>query len=558
MTDILAEIFEKAGSDEIDKIVYLIQGQVKPPFEGLDIGLGEKYIERAISIATGYSRKKVSDVFSETGDLGKTASKLKEKELQQSLVQKELTVKDVYNGMIRIAEASGRGSEDLKIKILAELLNNASPLEARYITRIPLNKLRLGVGDPTIMDALSVMKKNDKSLRENLQRGYNLCSDLGKIAKIFKEKGVEEVEKIKIEVFNPIRPALAERLKSEEGIIDKHGKTAVEGKYDGFRLECHKKGDKVKLFSRRLDDMTDMFPELVEAIKELKINELIFEGEAMSYNEEKNKFRSFQETMRRRRKYEVEEMSKKYPLKLFIFDLMYLEGKDYTNKPYMERRKKLEEILSEKNEESTLRISEMKITDDPEEVQRIFEENLSKGLEGIIAKDPEASYKAGSRGWRWIKLKKSYEGELADTIDILIVGYYKGKGSRTKFGFGGLLGCVYNKEKDIFETVAKVGTGFTEEQMKKFSEKLGEIKIERKPVRVDSKIEPDYWVEPKYVVTVNADEITKSPEHTCGSKDEDGKGYALRFPRLEGWIRKDKKPEDATTTEEIEKMYELQ
>ncbi|MFW5902475.1 MAG: ATP-dependent DNA ligase, partial [archaeon] len=327
----------------------------------------------------------------------------------------------------------------------------------------------------------------------------------------------------------------------------------------GFRLECHKKGDKVKLFSRRLDDMTDMFPELVEAIKKLDQDELIFEGEAMSYNEEKEEFRSFQETMRRRRKYEVDEMAEKYPLKLFIFDLMYVDGEDYTEKSYLERRKKLEEILSEKEEtlKQTLRISEMKITSDPKEVEKLFKENLSKGLEGIIAKDPEASYKAGSRGWRWIKLKKSYEGELADTIDLLIVGYYKGKGSRTKFGFGGFLGCVYNKEKDRFETVAKVGTGFTEEQMKKFSEKLGEIKISEKPVRVDSKIEPDHWVEPRYVVTVNADEITKSPEHTCG-KEGNEKGYALRFPRLEGWIRKDKNPEDATTVEEIKKMYRLQ
>ncbi|MFW5902842.1 MAG: DNA ligase, partial [archaeon] len=228
MTDILAEIFEESEADEIDKIIYLMQGKVKPPFEGLEIGLGEKYVERSISIATGYSKEKVKETFSDTGDIGETASILKEKELQQSLGKKELTVKNVYNGLLKIAKASGKGSEDLKIKILAELLNNASPLEARYITRIPLNKLRLGIGDPTIMDALSVMKKDDKSLREDLQRGYNLCSDLGRIAKIFKEKDVEEVKKIDIKVFNPIRPALAERLKSEEGIIDKHGETAVE------------------------------------------------------------------------------------------------------------------------------------------------------------------------------------------------------------------------------------------------------------------------------------------------------------------------------------------
>ncbi len=556
MTDLLAEIFEKADAEEIDKIIYLIQGQVKPPFKGIDIGLGEKYIERAVAIATGYSQEEVSEKFSDTGDLGEAASDLKEKELQQSLGQRELTVKDVYEGFMKIAKASGEGSEDRKIKIMAELINNASPLEAKYITRIPLDKLRLGIGDPTIMDSLSVMKKGDKSLREDLQRGYNLCSDLGKVANTFMEKGIEEVKNIEVEVFNPIRPALAERLKSEEEIIEKHGKTAVEGKYDGFRLECHKKGDEVKLFSRRLDDMTHMFPELVQAIKELDQEELIFEGEAMSYNEEEERFRSFQKTMRRRRKYKVDEMAEKYPLKLFIFDLMYLEGEDYTKKKYLKRRKKLEEIFKT-DEEKTLRISDMKLTDNPEELEKLFKEKVKQGLEGIIAKDPEASYKAGSREWKWIKLKKSYEGELTDTIDILIAGYYKGKGSRTQFGFGGLLGCVYNKEKDRFETITKVGTGFTEEQMKKLSNKLGKIKVDKKPARIKSEIEPDYWIEPKYVVTINADEITKSPEHTCG-KEEGEKGYALRFPRLEGWIRKDKKPEDATTVEEIKKMYQLQ
>ena len=555
MTDTLAEIFGEASPEEIDKIIYLTQGQVKPPFKGIDIGLGEKYVQEAIATATGYSKKKVKEEFDETGDLGEAASKLKEKELQQSLVDKELTVKDVYKGFMKIATASGEGSEDTKIKTMAELLNNATPLEAKYITRIPINKLRLGIGDPTVMDSLSVMKTGDKELRKELQTAYNKCSDLGKVAKLFLEEGIEGVQKIEIEVFNPIRPALAKRLKSEEEIIEKHGETAVEGKYDGFRLECHKKGKEVKLFSRRLDDMTNMFPELVEAIKELEPEEIIFEGEAMSYNEEEQKFRPFQETMRRRRKYEIDEMAEKYPLKLFVFDIMYLDGEDYTKKKYMERREKLEEIFQ--IEEDTIRISDMKLTKDPEELEEIFREKVAQGLEGIMAKDPEAPYKAGSREWRWIKLKKSYEGELTDTIDLLIAGYYEGKGSRTQFGFGGLLGCIYNKEKDRFETIARIGTGFTEEQMKKLHEKLSEIEVKNKPARIRSKTEPDHWIEPKYVVTINADEITKSPKHTAGKEGKE-KGYALRFPRLEGWIREDKKPEDATTLEEIEKMYKLQ
>ncbi len=554
MTDILAELFEEATEKEIDKLIYLLQGQVTPPFEELDIGLGEKYVEEAISISTGYSKKEVEEKFTETGDLGETAAELVSKRTQKSLRQKELTVEDVYSSFLDIAEASGEGSEDLKIKILVEMLNNSKPKEAKYIVRIPLDKLRLGIGDPTIMDALSVMKKGDKTLREPLERGYNLCSDLGKIAKLFIKEGIDAVKDIEVQVFNPIRPALAERLKSAEEIIEKQEETAVEGKYDGFRLQCHKKGEEVKLFSRRLDDMTHMFPEVVKAIQDLDIDEAIFEGEALSYSEESEQFQSFQETMRRRRKYGIEEMSKKYPLKLFVFDVMYLEGRDYTKKPYRERRKTLEEHFTKGQ---TLRRSKVEYTNDPDRVKELFEEKVSKGLEGIIAKDPEAPYEAGSRGWQWIKLKRSYKGKLTDTVDIVIAGYYKGKGSRTQFGFGGLLGCVYDKEEDKFKSITRVGTGFTEEQMKKFADTLGEIEVDTKPARVDSGIEPDHWVEPRYVVEINADEITKSPEHTAGKKKK-GKGYALRFPRLEGWIREDKKPEDATSVKEIIDMYRMQ
>lgn len=558
MTDILAEIFKEAESSEVDKIVYLIQGQVAPPFKGLDIGLGEKFVQKAISTATGYSKREVRDSFREKGDLGDVASDMISEKMQTTLTKKKMDVEKVHDRFTKIAKESGEGSETRKIRILAEMLNNASPLEAKYIVRIPLDKLRLGIGDPTIMDSLSMAEKGDKSLRPELERGYNLCSDLGKIAKKFMEEGIDAVKDVKIEVFNPIRPALAERLKSAKEIIEKQGKTAVEAKYDGFRLECHKKENEVKLFSRRLDDMTQMFPEVVDAFKDLDVEELIVDAEALSYNEEVGEFRPFQETMRRRRKYDVEKMAEKYPLNLFIFDVMYADGEDYTKKPYEERRSKLEELF---NDKGVLRKSEMKVTDNEEEVKELFNDYVSRGLEGIIAKDLKAPYEAGSRGFQWIKLKRSYSGELTDTLDLVIIGYYRGRGSRTQFGFGGLLGAVYDKEQDKFKSVTRIGTGFSEDQMKKMSEVLEKIKVEKKNARVDSEMEPDYWVEPKHVVTINADEITRSPKHTCGKnrgEDKDDEGYALRFPRLEGWIREDRKPEDATTVEEVIKMYRMQ
>ncbi len=554
MTDILSDLFSESGEGEISKIIYLIQGQVAPPFKEMDIGLGEKFVQRAIATATGYPLSKIEECFQKEGDLGSVAFDLVSERMQTTLTKKRMDVDEVHGGLLKIAEESGSGSETRKIRVLAKLLNNSSPEEAKYIVRIPLDKLRLGIGDPTIMDSLSVMSAGDKSLRSKLERGYNLCSDLGKVAEVFIKDGIEAVEKIEIELFHPIRPALPERVKSAEEIMDKQSSTAVEAKYDGFRLECHKKGDEVKMFSRRLDDMTRMFPEVVEAFKEIDADELIVDAEALSYDEEIEEFRPFQETMRRRRKYDIEKMSKKYPLTLFVFDLMYLDGEDYTNKKYRERRKKLEELFEDKG---TLQRSEMKITSTAEEIDKLFNEYVSRGLEGIIAKDLEAPYEAGSRGFQWIKLKRSYKGELDDTIDLVIIGYYRGRGSRTQFGFGGILGAVYDEDEDKFKSVTRVGSGFTEEQMEKLGKLLKEKLIEKKHARVDSEIEPDHWVEPKHVVTVNADEITRSPKHTCG-KDEEGVGYALRFPRMEGWIREDKKPEDATTVKEIIKIYSMQ
>ncbi len=551
MFEILSELFKKIDAEEVDKVVYFLQEQLKPPFYGIEIGMAEKMVEKGIAKAKGVSITKVDKLYKEKGDLGLVAESLSSKVMR--LVQlSPLTVSEVYDTFMKIAETSGEGSVDRKIDLFAGLIARASPLESRYIARFAVGRLRLGVGDPTIMDSLSKAKVGDRSLRELIERAYNLCSDLGLVAKTLLIKGESGLKKFKIKPGNPIRMALAERLSSAEDIVKKIGKCAIEGKYDGFRAQIHKDGNKVEVFSRNLERLTHMVPEVVEAAKKLPFKRIIFEGEMLAYNEVTGEFYPFQVTITRKRKHGVSEMSEKLPLKVFVFDLLLVENKPFIDEPYLKRRKELEKIFK-KNE--TFIPSIMKITDDPEEIEKFFEEMVSRGLEGIVAKRLDAPYSAGIRNFNWIKLKRSYKGQLADTIDAVIVGYYRGRGHRAKFGIGAILVAVYNPEKDVFETIAKVGSGFTEEGWVKLREMLDKIKISKRPARVESILTPDVWVEPKYVVKIRADEITKSPSHTCGWDGETG--YALRFPRAEE-LRMDKSPEDANTTKEIEEMYEMQ
>lgn len=551
MTDDLAALFKKADAKEIGKLAYLIQGIVAPPYDGVDLGMGEKFAIEAIAAAAGYSRAQVESHYKKSGDLGDTAEGLLGKRKQTALSTTEMGVEYVHGAMLRIAKESGQGSQEQKIKLLTELLNNSSPLEARYIVRFVLGRLRLGVGDPTILDALSVAHAGDKSLREPLERAYNVCSDMGHVAETF-YRSPKSIGRFRVQPFKPLMPALAERLSTPKEIVDKIGKCGVEMKYDGFRLQCHRSGDRVELYSRKLERMTHMFPEVVEAVRGLKHEELIFEGEALAYDRKKKRYYSFQETMHRRRKHKVDKMAEEYPLNVFVFDLLYMDGKDMTGEPYKDRRKAIEKTFKG----DVLKPSNCEIVPDARKLKKLFDESLSEGLEGIMAKDLEAPYTAGKRKFAWIKLKKSY-GKSVDTIDAVIVGYFLGKGARAEFEFGGLLAAVYNPDRGKLETVAKIGSGYTEEEMVKFRKMLEKISSKEPPAKLDFReaMKPDFWVEPKYVVEVAFDEITLSPTHTCGMRD--GKGHALRFPRLVG-IREDKGVRDATTTEEVVGMFEMQ
>jgi DNA ligase-1 len=562
MIDLLAEMFSRAGKDEVRGIIYITQGVLAPPFEGIEFGMAEKMVEEAVAFSTGCTKKEVEVEYRKAGDMGKAAGLIKGRSRSRGLSSNELSVNQVHRSMLKIATTAGGGSKDLKIKMLASLLSQSSPLEAKYIVKYTMDELRLGLGDATILEALAAAYCGGRKHKAQLERAYNLCSDLGLVGEVAAAEGLVGISGFKVTLFKPIRPALAERLPTAEQIMERMGGTcAVEQKYDGFRCQIHKDGSKVKIFSRRLEDTTPMFPDLAAAVvNEIGEKSLILDGEALAYNNVTNEFLPFQETIQRKRKHNISEKVEQLPLHLFAFDIMSLGGKDLISEPYSKRRKALEATLAGS---ATMSPATMILASSPKELEDFFEKSVEEGLEGIVAKQLESEYVAGARKFSWIKMKRSYKGELSDTLDLVVVGYYLGRGMRSDFKFGGLLCATYNEKKDAFETISRIGTGFTEKQMSELQGILGKEVVREKPPRVESIVHPDFWVYPRHVVTVRADEITKSPTHTCGMEEGGGSGrvgLALRFPRLVGdeAIRKDKGPEDATTTKEVIEMYRNQ
>ena len=569
MTNILASLLKKTPPEIIDKVVYIIEEKLWPDWKGLpELGVAEKSIIKAIAIATGQSEDIVEKTAKTLGDLGKAAESLisasREKQKKAATLlsfvstKRELTVSRVYETLVRIAMAQGEGSKDIKIRLLSGLLTEASPKEARYIVRFVEGKLRLGVGEATLMDALAIAFGGGSFARPIIERAYNLRADLGEVAKVVAAKGIEELKALKPVVGIPIRPMLAERHNDPVEILEKVGGVGfVEYKYDGERAQIHKKGSEVIIYSRRLENITHQYPDVVDyARRGIKADEAIVEGEIVAVDPDTGDFKPFQELMHRKRKHDIQAVVKEIPVKVFLFDLLYANGVDYTVKPLPERRRALEEIV-ERNE--GLDIAEYITVKTPGDLEKFFMEAIGNGAEGVMVKalHKDSIYQAGTRGWLWIKYKRDYRSEMIDTVDLVVVGAFYGKGRRGG-KFGALLMAAYNDEKDVFETVCKVGSGFSDEDLNKLPDLLKPYIMERKPVRVVSNIEPDVWVEPKLVAEIIGAELTLSPLHTCGvGKIRSDAGISIRFPRFIRW-RDDKGPEDATTSSELVEMYKRQ
>lgn len=564
IVEILSDLYKKAHADEIDKITYLLQGRVVPSYIHLEMGMADKMMIKAISQAYDIAETEVLAAYNKAGDLGKVSGNYAEKMRGK---HDSISVSHVFDILLKVAKTSGDGSVEAKIKLVSGLLHSADSSSAYFIARIPVGNLRLGFSDMTVLDALSWMLSGTKEHRSSIEKAYNAHPDLGYLAKMIKKKGIKGAEHINPVLFTPILMARAERLSSAEEVIEKIGKCAIESKYDGFRLQVHSDGNQVKIYTRSLEDATKMYPDIVEGVKhQVKHAEVILEGEAIAYNPNTGEFLPFQETSQRRRKYDVLEKSKEIPLKLVCFELLYSKGKNYIGEPFEKRRKELENQIKKGN---TLELSEMRILDTAKDIELMFDEKVSQGLEGILAKRLDGVYQAGARGFNWIKFKRSYSATLNDTIDALVMGYNFGQGKRTDFGLGAFLIGVYDKKQDKFLTIAKIGTGLSDEEWRELFKRCQKLRAKEKPplYEVSKLLEPDVWVDPKIVVEIRADEITRSPVHTAGRVMKPSKsgsafevdipGYALRFPRLEKF-RDDKKPEDTTVLREIEEMFEQQ
>lgn len=556
ITVLLAELLKKANPNESAIISYLSLGELNPTYIGTKFNFAQKSIYKVVAQLLDVSEASIVSKMKKYGDIGTVI----EESGWEPYEDKSLSISKVDKKLRAFLETSGTGSSSAKESALLTLLSEVDSISAKYISRVVIGKLRLGFSDMTLLDAFSWMEVGDKSLRKTLENAYNISADIGLIAKELKEYGIEEIEKIGVIPGVPIRPAAAERLSSAKAIVKKIGHCVAQPKLDGFRLQVHVFKNNVRFFSRNLQDMSGMFPELQKAVLDLKSNDFVAEGEAIAYDVETGTFLPFQETVKRRRKYGIEEMSQSVPLKLFLFDMLYINGKSILDETHLKRRKALLSLFGRRKikEEDVVAPLEEVLIDTGEELEEYFAQNISDGLEGLVVKKIDSTYQPGKRNFNWIKLKREETGHLDDTIDCVILGYYFGHGKRASFGIGALLVGIYNKKEDRFETIAKIGTGLTDQEWRDQKKMCDEIAVKEKPknVKCAKELYPDIWTSPELICQIRADEITLSPTHTAGATDEYN-GYALRFPRLMGY-RDDKSAEEATTVKEIKQLYKLQ
>ena len=557
LTQHLVELFEKTPQEVVSIIVYLLQGKLRPDFEGVELGVAEKLAIRAISKSSGITTKKIEEEYQKSGDLGQAATKILEQKTQTTFLMENITVERVYETLFKIAKLEGARSQDMKMKYIASLLNDATPLEASYILKILLGTLRLGVAENTVMDALAIAYTGNKENRKPLEHAYNVSSDLGKVAETIAMKGLDGIENFQITLFNPIRPMLADRVKSEEESIDKMGNEfAAEYKLDGERVQIHIDGEKVMLFSRSLENISKYYPDIIEKIpKVIGANQVILEAEAVAINENTGEFLPFQELMHRRRKYKIEKAVLQYPITVNFFDVLYHDGKSCLDLDYNQRRKLLEKIVKE---DEFAKLVPMTIIRNENDIEEFLENSINSGCEGLMLKMLDKPYQAGARGNYWLKLKREYRNELGDSLDLVVIGAFFGKGRRTG-KYGTLLLASYDYDTDTFTSICKVGTGFTDEDLDQLYQILSDKVTLKKNPRINSEMEADVWFEPELVIEVVASEITLSPIHKA-SRDEirKGAGFALRFPKFTGKIRVEKFAEDASTNEEVVALYKGQ
>ncbi len=553
ITGLLAQVLRDATAQEIEHICYLALGTLNPPHVGTQFAIAQKTMIKIVASLLNQTPEWVELEVQQKGDLGSVVEQFSWEGSQ------ELSVEDVYQSLVLIEDLNGTGSQERKSQKVQELLLQLDSLSAKYVIRIILGTLRLGFSDMTLVDALSWMVTGDKTLREDIEDAYNVCADSGLVARALKEGGIEAIRAMEIHVGVPIRPAAAERMPDVQSIVDKLGVCVAQPKFDGFRLQVHvdltQETPLIRFFSRNLTDMSNMFPEFVTACKTLPLKSFIADGEAMVYDPNTKVFMPFQETVKRRRKHGIEELVSELPLQLYLFDLLYSDGESLLDVPHDQRRDALKKIVASSSGD-VLQVIDEKLIHSAQELENYFIEEIASGLEGLVVKKPHAIYQPGKRNFNWIKLKYQAADKLQDTIDVVIMGYYPGKGKRSQFGIGAFLVGIYNSHSDCFETVAKIGTGLSDQQWVELKDLCDALKVPAQPhnYTCDKALAPFVWIQSGIVCEVLADQVTLSPVHSAG-KTEHRLGFALRFPRFVRY-REDKSPYQVTTVAELETFYQ--
>ena len=554
-TQILANILKDMDASQAQMVTYLSLGDLYSSYQNIQFNIADKGLIEVIASLVGKDAAYIEHQYKAVGDLGDVVQSG-----WQGLDQ-GLSITQVYDHLVEVANISGAGSTELKLQHLVALLRQLDALSVKYIIRIITKSLRLGFSDMTLIDAFSWMEVGNKSLQDPIEYAYNVCADLGLVVHTLKIDGIAGVKRMMPQVGIPIRPAAAERLATAQEVVEKLGMCAAQPKLDGFRLQIHldKRGPEpiVKFYSRNLIDMSNMFPDIVAEIIQLPVQTLICEGEAIGYHLETQTFLQFQETVRRKRKHNIEQVSQDIPLHVYLFDLLYFDGQSMLECTHQQRRAQLGKIV-EKITKSDVYLIDEKIVCTVKELDDYFLENIGAGLEGLVVKKLDSVYQPGKRNFSWIKLKRRTGQKLGDTIDTVVLGYYVGQGRRAGLGMGAFLVGVYNKQTDSFESVAKVGTGMTDLEFIDLKIRCDNVAVVKQPsnVIVAKSLHPDVWTNPEIVCEIRADDITKSPLHAAG-KNCDNLGYALRFPRFVIY-RIDKSAQDATSTGELAHLYEIQ
>jgi DNA ligase-1 len=564
MIDLLSRFFEKIKEtqdfQDLDKVIYLLQGQLAPNIKQFPkMGIAEKMIIEALSVHSGIDVKRIKQVLVKQGDIGAAAELiLTKKKKQKSLFdynqseetpRSSLTISELYSELEKIALTEGSGSHDIKLGILRGLMRRSSPLETKYILRVITSTLRVGVQSPTIIEGLSQGFTGTRDNKESIEKAYSLYPDLGEIAQVLAKQGLEEVIRINIEYGTPILSMLASREIYTEFVNRLGIPFVAEYKLDGERLQIHKDGENVILFSRRLLDISEQYPDVCKVVREsVKAERVIFEGEVVAMDHVYEKMLPFQVLSKRRRKYDVEDISKEIPVCLFVFDLLKLGDEVFVDKMLPERRKKLEEIIEPRDE---LRLVYSTLINSTEELVEFFNQARSDGTEGIMAKtiQEESTYHAGNRGYLWLKLKSLEGGKLKDSIDVVLVGAFYGKGRRTGV-LGTYIGAVYDPEINKFVAFTRFFSGLTDELSSSLTDQMENIKLDKKPINVICEDTPDLWLNPEVVMEITGDEITISDKFAT-------LGYSLRFPVYQR-LRPEKGPLEITTVEEIKELYKTQ